>query len=259
LERTKDWIKAPLIDVEKQTFKLIFHTFVLDTHGAKIVMDPCNGNDRERPGMPFHKLNLPFMERFEATGHKPEDVDYVFCTHLHCDHCGWNTRLRGDRWVPTFPNARYLMVRKEVESADPSRAGYKSAAHTNGVYEDSVAPNIEAGLADLVDDNHRIRPGLEIVAAQGHSAGHAILKVAGDKGPVYFTGDAFHHPLQIADPHINMGVCDDPEKSLATRYALRDQLERESAYVLPAHFPAPYGGRVVRKGEDYRFQGLGLD
>ncbi len=68
----------------------------------------------------------PYMERFEATGFRPEEVDYVFCTHLHGDHCGWNTRLQGDRLVPTFPNARYVMVRREFERWDPRRPGHKA-------------------------------------------------------------------------------------------------------------------------------------
>src|SRR4029077_19705432 len=38
---------------------------------------------------------------------------YVFCTHLHIDHCGWNTVLRDGRWVPTFPKAKYIFHKRE--------------------------------------------------------------------------------------------------------------------------------------------------
>jgi len=82
-------------------FEFNWQTWIVDVDGFVIVVDPCAGNGRERPHIqPIHQLNLPWLERFAATGYTPERVDAAFCTHLHCDHCGWNTRRLGDRWVP---------------------------------------------------------------------------------------------------------------------------------------------------------------
>jgi len=56
-----------------------------------------------------------FLDNLAAVGVKPEDIDYVMCTHLPSDHVGWNTRPDDGRWIPTFPNAQYLFAEKEVQ------------------------------------------------------------------------------------------------------------------------------------------------
>ena len=61
-----------------------------------------------------NRKNWPYLANLAAAGFMPEDIDYVLCTHLHADHVGWNTRLVGGRWVPTFPNARYLVRPPEM-------------------------------------------------------------------------------------------------------------------------------------------------
>jgi glyoxylase-like metal-dependent hydrolase (beta-lactamase superfamily II) len=93
---------------------------------------------------------------------RPEDVDYVFCTHLHHDHCGWSTQLRDGRFVPTFPKARYLYVRREYERWDTRRPDHKPVDYNVGVFERSVLPIVEAGLADLVIDTHRLSSSVSI-------------------------------------------------------------------------------------------------
>src|SRR5262249_4441024 len=71
---------------------------------------------------PWHDRNdNTFLEQMTRAGVAPEQVDFVLCTHLHVDHCGWNTRLVNGRWVPTFPNARYIMARRELQAAEAGR------------------------------------------------------------------------------------------------------------------------------------------
>jgi len=57
---------------------------------------------------------VPWLDRLAAAGVRPEEVDYVFCTHMHADHSGWNAQRVGGRWVPTFPNAKYVFAGTEV-------------------------------------------------------------------------------------------------------------------------------------------------
>ena len=111
-----------------------------------ILIDTCCGNDKDRLHKPAqHKLNTSYLSDLKNQGVAPEDVDFVMCTHLHFDHVGWNTRLLDGRWVPTFPNARYLMSEKELgifkEHDDPA------ASPSMG---DSVLPVVESGQAQLV-------------------------------------------------------------------------------------------------------------
>jgi glyoxylase-like metal-dependent hydrolase (beta-lactamase superfamily II) len=88
-----------------------------------------------------------FLEQLTNAGVTPEQIDYVLCTHLHIDHCGWNTRLVDGRWVPTFPNARYIMARRELEAAQIA-----SGDAEERTYEDNVLPIVEAGRAYALAD-----------------------------------------------------------------------------------------------------------
>ena len=84
-------------------------------------------------------------------GTDPAAVDIVFCTHLHVDHVGWNTCLVDGRFVPTFPNARYLFGRAELADWMAKREASTIPPLHGAAIEDSVIPILEAGLADLID------------------------------------------------------------------------------------------------------------
>lgn len=260
IDANRHWLAPDFLDTATGDFTMVFQSWLLQLDGLTVLVDPCNGNGRNRPVFPhFHQLNQPWLERFEATGIRPEQVDLVFCTHLHCDHCSWNTQLRDGRWVPTFPNARYLFVRREVARWGDKRDSFPHIEYNVGVYEESIKPVIDAGLAELVDDHHAVSPELAIEPAHGHSVGHSILRVASAGESLYFTGDVFHHPVQILNPELDLGGVDDLPAAIATRHRLRQQISEQGAVFLPAHFPKPHGGRIVRRGEDYGFEPLADD
>src|SRR5262245_48343380 len=125
LKANPDMAGPRFIDAATGHLVFSFHCFVVKTGRHTILIDSCIGNDKERPTRPqFHRLRTPFLADLAAAGVKPEEVDYVMCTHLHWDHVGWNTRLHVGRWVPTFPNARYVMARREFD--------YWQGAHRSG-------------------------------------------------------------------------------------------------------------------------------
>ena len=106
------------IHIQSWLFRTAHHTILVDT---------CVGNHKTRHFPPFHMRENPYLDRLRAAGASPEDIDYVFCTHLHSDHVGWNTRLENGRWVPTFPNAKYLFSKTDFEVLDPRRSASESA------------------------------------------------------------------------------------------------------------------------------------
>jgi len=239
----RHWIE-PLFLKPDGHFDLFFQSWIMQVDGRVFVIDPCNGNGRPHMWPMFDKLDTPYIERFEATGVRPEDVDYVFCTHLHHDHCGWSTRLRGDRYVPTFPKARYVYVRREFERWDTRRPDHQDVDYNVGVFERSVLPVLEAGLADLVNDHHRISPGVEIEPAYGHTLGHSMLHLQSQGHHACFTGDVFHHPLQMVDPRLHFFGCDDLGMAIETRRRVLDVCLARNALVIPAHFSAPHAGWI---------------
>lgn len=250
------WWLAPHFLEAGDTWSLNFQSWILQVDGKVVVVDPCTGNGRPHPIAPFDMLDIPFIERFCETGVRPEEVDYVFCSHMHHDHCGWNTQLRGGRYAPTFPNARYLFVRREYERWNPNGADYRAVDYNDGVYERSILPVVEAGLADLVMDHHQVSPSLAIQPARGHTLGHAMLHLCSQAEEGYFTGDMFHHPLQLVQPELQFGDCDDLALAIATRQAFVDLSLERDALIIPAHLPFPHSGRLRRKGEAVIFEAL---
>ena len=109
-------------------------------------------------------------------------IDLVLCTHLHVDHVGWNTRLEGGRWVPTFPRARYLLARREWEhwSREPDPDSQRIMA-------DSVQPVLDAGLVELVDTDHRISDELWLEPTPGHTPGHVSVRLRSSDGEAVIT------------------------------------------------------------------------
>src|SRR5438552_2669231 len=94
---------------ESGKLKMSVHALVLEAPGRRIIVDTCIGNDRQREMAAWSNLQTTFLQDLEAAGFKRESIDTVLCTHLHVDHVGWNTMKVGDQWIPTFPNARYLI------------------------------------------------------------------------------------------------------------------------------------------------------
>jgi glyoxylase-like metal-dependent hydrolase (beta-lactamase superfamily II) len=177
VERHRDWMLPNHYDPASGKLKLSVHSWFVQVGGRNILIDTCVGNDKERPFFPlWHRLKTPYLDRLAQAGAKPEDVNLVMCTHLHSDHVGWNTRLTNGRWVPTFPNARYLFSRADFEhfkTIDPQKSPAGAAA-----YKDSVAPIAEAGLADLVSGLHTVDEHLTLEPAPGHTPGTMFITLA---------------------------------------------------------------------------------
>lgn len=255
--RNAHWL-YPRFACEDGTWSMVVQSWIATIDGRVFVIDPCVGNGRALPHFAlFDHLDTPFIERFAATGIRPDDVDGVFCTHLHSDHCGWNTTLRDGRFVPTFPNARYYMNRAEVDRWDSRKPGTAVVPENEGIFENSVLPIIEAGLAELIPADFRISPSLKVKPAYGHTLGHCMLHLDSDGAEAWFTGDVFQHPIELIHPEIDAGTCEDFSQTLATRIRLTDILVRSGALIVPAHFAAPHVGHLREVGGERRFEPLG--
>ena len=107
-----------------------------------------------------------------------EEIDLVMCTHLHHDHVGWNTQQRDGKWVPTFPNARYVFSKPDVDYFSKVDADPKEGPAELGTFRECVVPILEYGKADLVSGGpYRLNDFIEIDSAPGHSPGHVFFKL----------------------------------------------------------------------------------
>lgn len=136
----------------------------------------------------------------------------VLLTHLHTDHVGWNTVWQDDRWVPLFPNARYLCSAKELSRV-------KNSERYRALWLDSLLPVIEAGQLETVDVATRPRVGgrIDFIPTPGHSPDHAALILAAGDDYACFSGDLLHSPIQFAHPQWNSAFCGDPRQAEVSR------------------------------------------
>jgi len=253
LNRHLGWLVPNHYSPEQHRLITSVHSWLIRTERQTILLDCCAGNHKNRPGATrFHQLETPYLENLRQAGAAPEDIDIVLCTHLHTDHVGWNTMLRDGRWVPTFPNARYLFSRTENEWGDPRRNPAADAdPQRTYSYRDSVLPVIEAGQAELVDGPHAIGDTMLIEAAPGHTHGHLILKLDDASEKAVFCGDALHHPLQVYAPHWNSGFDELPEIARTTRRQVLEHCAEHGALLFPIHFAAPYVGAIAGAGDSF--------
>jgi glyoxylase-like metal-dependent hydrolase (beta-lactamase superfamily II) len=257
LAANRDWLDARYIDPATGKLILTIQSYVLRTGRYTILVDACAGNDKNRPGRPmFHMLKTPYLDRLAAVGVRPEAVDFVMCTHLHIDHVGWNTKLVDGRWVPTFPNAKYVFAKTEYEFwRERDRTGQQGPVPN--VFDDSVLPCMEAGQVELVDADYEFDRGLWFEPAPGHTPGNVVINLKSGAATAVLSGDVMHHPLQLARPEWSSRACEDKVRSAATRRALIERYADTSTLVAPAHFASPSCGHIVSRGDAFAFRAAG--
>ncbi len=253
LEENPDMKGPHLIDPATGKLVFSFHCYLVKTGRHTILVDSCLGNDKERPTRPqFHRMRSPFLADLARAGVQPESIDFVMCTHLHWDHVGWNTRLDNGRWVPTFPNAKYIMARREFEHWQEAHKAAEDTPHKRA-FEDSVLPVVRTGQSLLVDDDFSMEDGLWFESAPGHTPGNVVIhaRSKGDCG--LFLGDVIHHQFQIMQPGLSTVACSNREQSRTTRTRLIEEHAEAGTRLLPGHFPAPTVGRIVRRANGFRY------
>jgi glyoxylase-like metal-dependent hydrolase (beta-lactamase superfamily II) len=248
LAQNREWmLKARAID-DSDTLMLCFQSYVVRTPHHTILIDSCIGNDKPRPLRPKWNMKTDdnYIRALKAAGFSLEDIDFVMCTHLHVDHVGWNTRLEGGRWVPTFPNARYIFGKAEFDYWTEQHA--KTAVPP---FADSVLPVVEAKRADIVGDDFAVGDHLRILPTPGHTPGHVAFAMGKTKDDAIFVGDMMHSPLQLQYPDLSPRFDVDPAQAATTR---KDFLERycdTDTLCCTAHFPSPSSGKIRRKGTGF--------
>jgi len=229
-----------------------FQCFVMRTSKHQIMLDTCIGADRQREFDVFTNMQTDFLEDLAHAGFDPNEIDTVLCTHLHFDHVGWNTKLVDGKWVPTFPNARYLFGRKEYEH-------WKMLTDTHGYHDlnhmhDSVAPVIDAGLVDFIEPDHEICPELSLRPTPGHTPGHVSIGIESKGRRAIVTGDLMHNPIQFERPDDTVRFDMDQEMGRKTRMKFIDDMANTDVFVIGSHFSDPTGGWVVRDDAGCRLE-----
>ncbi|MFC4950073.1 MBL fold metallo-hydrolase [Pseudonocardia sp. GCM10023141] len=238
----KDWLFPHFIDAEGQLL-LHIQSLLVESAGTRIVVDTCFGPE---PPEDFAIGAVPgtkFLDDIAAAGFEREGVDLVVCTHLHVDHVGWHSMREGDRWVPTFPNARYIVSAPALEvwqTHDPE----ETASHGRREALDTV---LDAGLVDAVPVDHRLTPEVRLLSTPGHTTGHVAVLIESGGERALVTGDLSHHPVQWAERDWGQAADHDVAEAIRTREWIMEDYGDKDVTVIGSHYTGPVVGRLTKK------------
>jgi len=253
LAENRAWMqKAEAID-DDDVLKLCFQSYIVKTPHHTILVDSCIGNDKPRPLRPKWNMKTDdiYMRGLAAAGFSVDDIDYVMCTHLHVDHVGWNTRLVNGRWVPTFPNARYVFGRGEFDYWTEQNAKAEVPP-----FADSVLPIVEAKRAEIVHDDFAIGDHARILPTPGHTPGHVAFTFGRGKDVAVCSGDLMHSPLQARYPELSAKFDVDQTQAAVTRRRFLERYCDTETLCCTAHFPSPSTGKIRRLGNGFSCEAL---
>lgn len=245
-EAHRHWLEPNALCPATGRLILAVQSYLVRTSRHTILIDSCVGCDKSNPWFPdwHRRQDRGWLASLAAAGVQPEAVDFVLCTHLHADHCGWNTQLIDGRWRPTFPNANYILSRREVEHY---------AAQPGDAYRESVLPVIEAGQAVLVEMDHALDDEVWLEPTPGHTPGHVAVRLASQGQEAIMCGDLVHSPIQCLYPEWAFLSDHDPALARATRQRFLEASCADRRLVLTSHFPSPSMGHVLAEGNAFRF------
>jgi glyoxylase-like metal-dependent hydrolase (beta-lactamase superfamily II) len=161
---------------ERNLVPLAFNCYVIENGEHTVLIETGGGDkmdDRARARMKLPERIEPLPEVIANQGIDPESIDIVINTHLHWDHCGWNTILEGGAARAAFPRATYYTRRREWEHAH-ERHPRDSVSYIDANYD----PLIESGQMKLLDDDGEVVPGVRVHLAPGHNRDMLLVTAA---------------------------------------------------------------------------------
>lgn len=255
LEKNRNILPAGLIDGDSQLVVSI-GTWVVKTPDHTILIDTATGNDKNLPYNPeLSNLRLPYLDRLLEAGVTPEDVDYVLLTHLHVDHVGWNTRLAGGKWIPTFPNATYVFPLSEQQYYSSPASHNKENEPNFNAYEESVLPVVEAGMIKTISpEGEEFLDMFKFIPTPGHSIGQMSISLTSGGEEALFGADVMHHPFQVYHPEWNSMYCEFTEQARVSRRRVLDYVADRPIIYFSTHFPGSSAGYVTRDGNGFKWE-----
>jgi len=253
LAENRPWMqKAGALDAN-DVLILCFQSYVVRTPHHTILIDSCIGNDKPRPSRPKWDMKTDdiYMPGLAAAGFSVANIDFVMCTHLHVDHVGWNTRLQDGRWLPAFPNARYVFGKTEFDYWIEQNAKTPVPAIV-----DSVLPIVEDNRSEIVSSDFAIGDHARILPTPGHTPGHVAFTLGRGKDDAVFSGDLMHTPLQARYPEMSMKFDVDPAEVAKTRRGFLERYCDTDTLCCTAHFPSPSGGKIRRAGTGFSCEAI---
>jgi glyoxylase-like metal-dependent hydrolase (beta-lactamase superfamily II) len=218
---------------ERNRIRMRANSLLVRSGGKTILVETGNGTKLEPKLRTIYSVadGDPLLDSLHKVGVDPKDIDIVINTHLHFDHAGGNTRFVGGRAVPTFPRARYIVQKNELDHAfhptERDRASY---------FPENYQPLIDSQQWDLVDGPAQIVPGISVERVPGHNADLHAVKISGGGKTLAFVADLLPTRHHIPLPWI-MAYDLYPLQSLETKRKWIPQIVKEGWIVVFGHDP----------------------
>ena len=239
----EDW--KPYSDYHDSKIGMNVGSFIIHTDSRTVLVDTGLGKLD-------HHLEQTAREtligEIDAAGFQPQNIATVFLTHMHMDHVGTNMTETDHGWVPTFPNARYV-----VSKADWTLFGSRVNTRPFAYLKEQIQPLIDADVLDLIEGEINITDEITTLPTPGHTPGHTSLLISSAGEKAVIVGDAAHVPPQIEETHWSPAPDRDKDKSSESRSMMMDLIEKEHALVASGHFPSPGFGNIVRVNSRRKF------
>jgi glyoxylase-like metal-dependent hydrolase (beta-lactamase superfamily II) len=226
---------------ERHQMPLGLNSVLLRSQGKTILIETGVG-EKERPLQQTRRTDGgSLLDELSALGVSPDEVDLVINTHLHADHCGWNTRKQGDgSYAATFPRARYYIQRAEWDAAiapnERTRATYLG---------ENMLPLEASAQVELVDGEVNVTDEVTIIPAFGHSMGHAVVALRSGGESAVYLGDMIQHPAQLERLAWISSFDVYPLEAMESKRAVTARAVAEKQLVIACHADFPGIGRLT--------------
>ena len=186
------WDKLTPADAQNR-IRLSLNCLLIRTPTGMVLVDTGLGEKLSKRSKEIYRTERKenLFSSLAALGIDPTDIDFVINTHLHFDHCGGNTIRMNGRYVPAFPNAKYIIQKVEWSNANQPNEKTRSSYRRS-----DFMPLDEAGQAQLVDGNYEVVPGVKTMVTRGHTQGHQSVFISSRGSKALYLGDIIpttHH------------------------------------------------------------------
>lgn len=244
---TKEDVRKTLTDNFLNPDNVIIeqNVLVLNTGNRLVLFDS---------GMGTSKAFGPTTGRLETSlqqaGFSRDDVDDIICTHAHIDHIGGLSNPDNYR---LFRNATVHISKADFDFwTDPAKlTGELSTFVTHA--RQNLLPYAKSHMK-FVEDGKDVVPGVQAMAAPGHTVGHTVYIIKSGKESLGFIGDTTHHHVLLTEkPKIEFAYDSDPKQAVVSRLKVLDMIATTRMPVLAYHFPWPGVGNLQKQGDGFRY------
>jgi len=233
--------------------RLGLNSLLIQTATANILVETGIGDSLSDKHQKYYSLEREpdLLANLEAVGIKPEDIDFVINTHLHFDHCGGNTQRVGEnKYLPTFPRAKYIIQRGEYNYAlAPSLRDKVS------YLEMTFKPLAEQGNLQLVEGRYFVTPEVEVIPVPGHTRHHQCVKVQKGGQVLFFLGDLVPTRAHVGLSYV-MSYDLYPLETITNKQEIFEKGIEEDWIFAFNHDPDYYFGKIYKENQRFHFRPL---